>query len=269
MKTDNLIERANAGDKAALEALVASIQDQVYALSVRMLSNPADAEDAAQEILIKVVTRLSSFRGESAFTTWVHRIAANHLVDARAERNRRAAMSFDALAGMIDAGLADATTSEDVRAPDLVLTEEVRITCTQAMLLCLDPDHRIAYILGEILELPGEDGAWVLGITHEAFRKRCSRAREDVLGFMRKRCGVFDAKNPCRCSIQVPYTIRTGMLDPSRLRFATHPVSATREVRDLVGLLDAAAIYRANPDYAAPKSFAQAMRALLATQQRS
>src|SRR5262249_31743963 len=161
----------------------------------------ADAEDAAQEILVKVVTRLSTFRGESAFTTWVHRIAANHLLDARVERNKRAAMSFEALEGMIDSGLpAPGPAEEPAQA---VLPEEVRITCTQAMLLCRDPDHRIAYVLGEIVELPGEEAAWVLGITPAAFRKRLSRAREDVLGFMRKRCGVYDAANPCRCSLQV------------------------------------------------------------------
>src|SRR5262249_33252797 len=158
-----------------------------------------------------------------------------HLVDARAERNKRAAMSFDGLAAMIDAGVSAATTAD--APPAAVLVEEVRITCTQAMLLCLDPDHRIAYILGEILELPGEEGAWVLEITPEAFRKRLSRARDDVVDFMRKRCGVYDAANPCRCSLQVPYTIRNGMLDPDRLRFATHPATASREVRELVGLL--------------------------------
>src|SRR5215510_12031032 len=108
MDTDELVGRAQNGDKTALDALVRSIQHRVYALCMRMLSSPADAGDATQEILVKVITHLSTFRGESAFTTWVHRIAANHLVDARVERNKRAAMSFEALAAMIDAGLAHA-----------------------------------------------------------------------------------------------------------------------------------------------------------------
>src|SRR5262249_47611420 len=94
---DDLVERATAGDKTAVDALVASVQDQVYGLCMRMLSNPADAEDATQEILIRVVTHLSAFRGESAFSTWVHRVAVNHLVDARAERTKDQAMSFEAL----------------------------------------------------------------------------------------------------------------------------------------------------------------------------
>ncbi len=261
MDTRELVERANAGDRAALETLVASIQDQVYALCLRMLSNPSDAEDAAQEILIKVVTHLSTFRWQSAFSTWVHRIAANHLVDARIERNRRAAMSFEALGGMIDAGIAAATPTPS--AVDAVLVEEVRITCTQAMLLCLDVDHRLAYILGEILELPGEEGAAILEIDPAAYRKRLSRAREAVLAFMQKRCGVLDSNNPCRCSLQVPYTIRVGMLDPNRLRFATHPTTKPHELRELLGLLDAAAVQRANPAYAAPDRLSDALRGVL------
>jgi RNA polymerase sigma factor (sigma-70 family) len=265
MDANELTRRAQSGDKSALNELVRSVQDRVYALCMRMLANPADAEEASQEILVKVITHLSTFRGESAFTTWVHRIAANHLVDARAERNKRAAMSFEALAAMVDAGVREAPSAaaggDD--ATSRVLAEEVRITCTQAMLLCLDPEHRIAYVLGEIVELPGDEAAWVLDITPDAFRKRISRARETVVDFMRKRCSVYDAANPCRCSVQVPYTIRIGMLDPARLRFTSHPVTETREVRELVGLLDAAAIHKANPAYAAPGRLAEALRALV------
>ncbi len=74
-----LAAKATAGDKKALETLVTNLQDTVFNLSLRMLGTFADAEDAAQDILLKVIMHLSSFRGESAFTTWVFRIAVNHL----------------------------------------------------------------------------------------------------------------------------------------------------------------------------------------------
>lgn len=67
--------RAQAGNRQALETIVEGIQGKVYELALRMLGHPSDAEDAAQEILIKVITRMGSFRGESAFYTWVYRIA--------------------------------------------------------------------------------------------------------------------------------------------------------------------------------------------------
>src|SRR5262245_17892330 len=73
-----LINQACGGNKRALEEIINGIQGYVYRLALRMLGLPADAEDATQEILIQVITNLASFRNESAFTTWVYRIAANH-----------------------------------------------------------------------------------------------------------------------------------------------------------------------------------------------
>jgi RNA polymerase sigma factor (sigma-70 family) len=73
-----LVRQAVEGDAGAIETLVRRVQDDVHGLAVRMLWCPDDAADATQEILMKVVTRLASFRGESAFRTWVYRIAVNH-----------------------------------------------------------------------------------------------------------------------------------------------------------------------------------------------
>jgi RNA polymerase sigma factor (sigma-70 family) len=260
---EQAVIRARAGERAALEEVVERIQDRVYSLSMRMLGDPADARDAAQEILIKVITHLGAFRGEAAFTTWVHQIASRHLVRWRRAQAEAMELGFESLGGMIDEGL----QAEEAGAPDAVLTEEVRISCTQGMLLCLDRDHRLAYLLGEVFELGSDDGAFALDITPEAFRKRLSRARAALVEFMRSRCGVYGARNPCRCSIQVPYTIRRGMLDPSRLRFATHPRRDQR-VDQLVGLMDAAAIYRSHPDYAAPQQLARAIKDLLEREQQ-
>ncbi len=68
-----LVSRATAGDKNALETLVAGVQDMVFNLSLRMLGTFADAENATQDILLKMITHLSSFRGDSSFTTWIFR----------------------------------------------------------------------------------------------------------------------------------------------------------------------------------------------------
>ncbi len=81
-----LVQAARAGDRDALDALVSQIQTRLYNLAVRMLWHPADAEDATQEILIKIVTHLADFRGESQFGTWCWRIATNHLLTTRKRR---------------------------------------------------------------------------------------------------------------------------------------------------------------------------------------
>src|SRR5215467_3102240 len=143
-----LVQRAKEGSRDALEAVIESIRDRVYALSLRMLGEPADAQDATQEILIKVLTRLDTFRGESRFTTWVHQVATNHLLTARARRSEQVPMSFEVLSTLIAGGLAAASTTA---APPLdavtkVLAEEVRVTCTQAMLACLDRESRLAFV---------------------------------------------------------------------------------------------------------------------------
>src|SRR5260370_40542784 len=76
-----LVERARAGDRDALECLVQRHQGWIYNIAVRMLYHPQDAEDATQEILLKALTRLSSFEGRSSFRTWLYRIVVNHALN--------------------------------------------------------------------------------------------------------------------------------------------------------------------------------------------
>src|SRR5260370_6764445 len=80
---EELVSRAQTGDKDALDKLVRRHQPWVFNISIRMLWHREVAEDATQEILIKVVTKLSTFRGQSQFRTWLYRIAVNHLLNVR------------------------------------------------------------------------------------------------------------------------------------------------------------------------------------------
>lgn len=75
-----LIEKANSGDRDALELVLIEIKDLVYNLSLKILLFPEDAKDATQEILIKVITHLSTFNHKSQFKTWVYRVATNYLL---------------------------------------------------------------------------------------------------------------------------------------------------------------------------------------------
>ena len=95
METQKLVRLAAEGDKGALEQLLTGVQDLAFNLSLRMLGTIHDAEDASQEILIRVMTNLASFRGESAFTTWVFRIAVNHLKNYRKSMFAQHPLSFE------------------------------------------------------------------------------------------------------------------------------------------------------------------------------
>src|SRR5205807_1843042 len=141
-----------------------------------------------------------SFRGESALKTWVWRIAANYL--ARARRGRREIISFELLDERLRSGLRDPPTERPDPEAE-ALARELRLRCTEAMILSLDRELRIAYVLGDIMSLSGEEAADVLEIEPAAYRKRLSRARDRLYDFVRGWCGVFDAANPCRCAAQV------------------------------------------------------------------
>lgn len=94
-RAEPLIDKAIAGDQQALEELLGSVRDTVFNLSLRMLGTICDAEDATQEISIKIMTHLSTFRKEALFSTWVYRIAANRLKDCQTHQFAHASFSFE------------------------------------------------------------------------------------------------------------------------------------------------------------------------------
>jgi RNA polymerase sigma factor (sigma-70 family) len=261
-----LVARAVDGDKAALEEVIRLLQDPLYRLALRMVRRPADAEDATQEILIRAVTRLASWRGEAKLLTWAYRIGVNYLLNLRRQTPQEATqLSFDEFRDDLADGLADA----DYRGPEAVLlAEEVRLSCTQSMLQCLDRDERIAFVLSDIFELSSTEAAWVLDVSPAAYRKRLERARHRIRAFMESTCGLVNAEAFCRCARRVQKAVAAGRVDPRAPVLTAHPVSPSgRGVAEAAAQLhrlhDAAAVLRAHPDYAAPRSKVDAIVALL------
>ena len=249
-----LAAAAREGDRASLERLVSAVQRPLYNLALRMLWHPEDARDATQEILVRIVTRLGTFRGESRFMTWAYRVAANHLLTVRRGRVEAQELTFERFSADLAEGLAEtAPGGEEWPADTAVLLEEVKVGCMHALLACLDRPHRLAYVLGEILELEGPEGARVLGISEAAFRKRLSRARQAIVGFTRAHCGLVDPDNPCRCLRRLPRAQALGRVDPSAPLFARAESARAfpgvlERVRRLETLQRTAALYRATPE---------------------
>ena len=265
---EDLVRRAREGDRVSLERLVGAIQGRIYGLALRMLWHPEDARDATQDILIRIVTRLGTFRGSSSFMTWAYRVSANYLLTARKSRLERQGYTFERFGEELDEGLSDAPAPPGTGDTALLL-EEVKLGCTLGMLTCLDRPHRLAYILGEILEMEGEEAARVLAIRPDAFRKRLSRAREAIVAFTRARCGLVNPERPCRCRRRVASALRLGRVDPRHLLFAADAERARRfpavlaEIRRLEDVRRAAALYRSHPQFAAPADLAAAIRKLV------
>jgi len=143
-----LIDEAIGGNKAALEALVLSVENMIYNLSLRMLGSPHDAQDASQEIIIKIITQLSSFCKESTFSTWVYRIATNYLINYKKTMFAQRPLSFEYYGEDISAGFIQNTSALLQDVDEKILTDELKQSCTNVMLQCLDPESRCIYVLG-------------------------------------------------------------------------------------------------------------------------
>ncbi len=223
---DTLAAAAAAGDRAALEELLGRYRRWVHNLALRMLWDVCDAEDATQEILVKVATRLASFRGESAVRTWAWRVAANHLLSRRRGRVEEVVRDFDCYASAL-AALAD---EEEPGPEERLLVEEAKVGCTIGMLLCLEREQRLAFVLGEIFGATDAEGADALGTTRDGFRQRLSRARRQLQAFLAGRCSLVDPANPCRCARKTRAFVRAGIVDPGRLQFTVAHRARVEEV---------------------------------------
>jgi RNA polymerase sigma factor (sigma-70 family) len=255
-----LVMGARAGDREALEELVQRHQGWIYNIAVRMLYHPQDAEDATQEILLKALTRLSSFEGRSSFRTWLYRIVVNHVLNMKRGRLEVASTNFGSYGADLDA-------TPDLELPDPkgvsadvnLLVTEAMIACTSGMLLCLDREQRLSYILGEILGVTDTVAAEVLEITSENFRQRLARARRDLRNFMNDKCGLVNPANPCRCAKKTRGFIQAGHIDPENLLFTRDRICEVREAVPkayaTIKTLDdrCAEIYREHPFYKPPE----------------
>jgi RNA polymerase sigma factor (sigma-70 family) len=224
---DELARRAADGDREALSALVHGLQHPMYRLALRFLGHPQDAQDATQEILIRIVTHLGSFEGRSKFTTWAYTVATRSLMRTKKRFVESSVQGPDQFAVFLDAGLGDIDPTLDETEYRL-LCDEVRISCTYGMLLCVPRDQRAAYLLADVIGLTDIEGAEVLECSREAFRQRVSRARRTIRHVIENRCGLVDPSNPCRCGKQIASSERAGILRRDDLPLATHPREEVR-----------------------------------------
>lgn len=214
-----LIETAVAGDKKALQSILLSVEDMIYNLSLRMLGSPHDAEDASQEIMIKIMTQLSTFRGESAFSTWVYRIATNYLINYKKSMFAQRPLSFEIYAEDTKAGFIPNSQELLQDVDENILAEELKYSCTNVMLQCLDPESRCIYVLGNMFKADSKVCGEIFEITPEAFRQRLSRIRKVVATFLKDYCGLSKTGG-CDCQKRVGYAIKTHRLNPKKLEYS-------------------------------------------------
>ena len=213
-----LLDAAIAGDKSSLDALIKKHQPFIYNVAWRMVTNPDDAWDITQEVLIKMITNLAKFKRQSTFRTWLYRIVVNHFLAMKKRGNERVVDSFAAFSLGLDSVPDQEFDSTELKEKEQFV-EEMKVRCTTGMLVCLSRDQRLAYILGEVFDADHNIGATIMDISPNNFRVKLSRARKDLNSFINDKCGLINKANPCRCRKKTQFAIDNGFITPGKLKF--------------------------------------------------
>jgi RNA polymerase sigma-70 factor (ECF subfamily) len=175
----SLVRRVQRGDKGAFDALVLKYQHKLVKLVMRYVRNAAEAEDIAQEAFIKAYRALPQFRGDSAFYTWLYRIAINTAKNAVVSRDR-SPIEYDLDRNTGEESFDMQARMKDAETPEgLVLTDEIRAT-VNAAIEALPEDLRTAIVLRELEGLSYEEIAAAMDCPVGTVRSRIFRAREAI-----------------------------------------------------------------------------------------
>ncbi len=224
----DIIRAALAGDAASLEKLVLRHQAWIYNIAFRMVMSADDACDVTQEILIRMITRLSTYDpAKASFRTWLYRIAVNHVLSMKKT-------AFEVRFADMDAYFAGIELLPDERSysrPDAaILAEETRISCMSGMLLCFSRRERLVFILGVIFGVSDAVGSEVMDISRANFRKILSRARGKLYSYMNEKCGLLNDSGVCRCGWKSKTLAERGYIDASKPRYFANNARPVKDV---------------------------------------
>lgn len=213
-----LVREALGGDKVALERLIALHQAWIYNIARKMVFDPDDAKDVTQEILIKMITKLSTYDPDkAAFRTWLYRIVANHVITMKRKRleERFSMQRLDS--GDWNDPVNEIADERPASRPDYkTMVDESRISCLNGILFCLNREQRLVFVLGVIFNVTDVLGSEMMGISRTNFRKILSRSRKRIFNFLNDRCSLINENNPCRCDKAIDTQIRMGLMHPDR-----------------------------------------------------
>lgn len=223
-----LVREILEGNKDALNNLVLRHQPFIYNIAWKMMGDPVMAQDLTQETLLKIISNLSSFKGNSSFRTWAYRIVRNHFLNDQKKPSNKFASNFEDLGNMLDAAPSiDISMEEQDQKREVI--REVRLQCLSGMLLCLTKEQRLIYIIGEIFGADHTIGSEIMEITKDNYRMKLSKARKDLYNFMQNKCGLVNKANPCRCHKKVTFATKNGMVDAKNLLFNQKEYSTFKE----------------------------------------
>ena len=225
-----LVHEAQEGSRKALEKLVKLHQRFIYNVALKFVRDPDAAADLSQEVLIKMITKLTQFKGKSSFRTWLYKIVVTHFIKSKQRKSEQQVKSFEEYGVFLDNTYTEEemTDAEQEQYHDKIV--HIRTRCMTSMLLCLDRQQRIVFILGSIFNIKSSIAAKLLDITAENFRQQLSRAKADLFQFMDNKCGLINPNNPCRCSKKTKGFIREGLIDEQAIQFKAELVTHINQI---------------------------------------
>ena len=176
------IRLAQQGDAAAFEAIYRLHSGRVYALCLRMLRDPVEAEDLTQEVFMLLFGKIHTFRGESAFSTWLHRLTAN-LVLMRFRRRKQISTSLDDTIGSDEE---DARPRNDIGGPDLSLTGLFDRFNLQTAINQLPMGYKLAFILHDVYGYEHNEIAEIRGCSEGNSKSQLHKARKRLRELLRR-----------------------------------------------------------------------------------
>lgn len=189
----SLVERVQRGDKRAFELLVSKYQRKIFRLLSRLIRDPAEIEDVAQEAFIKAYRALPNFRGESAFYTWLYRIAINTAKNHLVAQGRRAPTTTETEVEDAE-NFDDADQLRDYNTPDAMLLSRQVGEAVNRAIEKLPEDLRTAVVLRELEGLSYEEIAEAMNCPIGTVRSRIFRAREAIASELRPLLGTSKDK---------------------------------------------------------------------------
>jgi RNA polymerase sigma-70 factor (ECF subfamily) len=184
-----LVRRLQQRDEKAFQEIVRLYQHKVFNLVYRMLGNPEEAEDIAQEVFVTVFKAIDSFRGEAKFSTWLYRIAANHCKNRMKYLGRRSYKSTGELDEAAEKEAQEAQPSAlrpHVASPDAVLEGLELERTVQQGIAALEEEHRVLILLRDVEDLSYEEIASITGLELGTVKSRLHRARLQLKEHMAK-----------------------------------------------------------------------------------
>lgn len=223
-----LITSILAGEKRALNKLIARHQPYIYNIAWKMLGNPEDAADLSQEALIKIISNLGKFNFKSSFRTWAYRIVRNHFLNDQKKSANVFATNFQDLGNLLDS-VPNVDLSEEEQVEHKETIREIRLTCLSGMLLCLTKEQRMIFIIGELFRTDHTIGSEIMDMSKANYRMKLSKARKDLIHFMQNKCGLIDKSNPCRCHKKIKISQEGGLIDAKHLLYNRKEFSNFRQ----------------------------------------